>query len=229
LRGFGVLAWLPLMAACSSTNGDIESAKFQLDHAQYDEAIATLEDVLSKDPGNVEATALLASAKFGAGYLGDTGSFLGLFKNFLQGQQEGLSDLESLREATPATAKTGKTQVLEAEDLLQSIDPASRTQEHYLQLAMSQLAIVTIFGVAEIGGLDSGDPCTYTASEVDSAEEARFASALNEVDDSFVASGIDDFNSTDLGSEIADLQTAYNTANDFAEFVNNEFGNPSCP
>jgi Tfp pilus assembly protein PilF len=59
--------------SCGSTSADIENAQHQLDNGNYANAIAILEKALVDDPGNVEATVLLASANFALGFLGDNG------------------------------------------------------------------------------------------------------------------------------------------------------------
>jgi alkyl sulfatase BDS1-like metallo-beta-lactamase superfamily hydrolase len=82
-----MLVLVLVIAACSSTNNDIESAQFNLDHGEYEAAIAILDDVVANDSTNYKATSLLASAFFGRGFLGESGSYLGVFANFLEGQE----------------------------------------------------------------------------------------------------------------------------------------------
>lgn len=221
-----VALWL---VGCSSSKSAIDSARFHLDKAEYDEAIALLKPIVDEDPQDFEAAGLLAGAYFGRGFLGQDGSYLGILSDYLEGQQAGKSNLESIADVTPAAAEQGKADIFAAEDVLEAIPAASRTQENYLQLGFTQLAIISVVGVAEVGALDSDDPCDYDFGAVNSAEEARFKGSLADVNGNFVNAGIDDFATTGLGEQLTNMKNDLDAATDLANYLETEFDAAACP
>jgi hypothetical protein len=217
-----LFAWITV--ACSSTNSSIESAQFHLDQAEYTEAITILTDIVEADSTNYKAAALLASAYFGRGFLGEDGSYLGVFSDFLEGQQSGKSEMQSVAAVTPSAAKEGKADIYAAIDLLEGIPTDSRTKENYLQLAFSQLAVVAIVGAAQIGALDSEDPCALDFSGTTNEDETRFNDSIDNVNANFENAGIEDFSTTGLGEELADINTQLDAAADLQAFLEDQFG-----
>jgi hypothetical protein len=224
-----MLVLVLVIAACSSTNNDIESAQFNLDHGEYEAAIAILDDVVANDSTNYKATSLLASALFGRGFLGESGSYLGVFANFLEGQEQGKSNLASIETITPAAATSGKADIYRAMDLLEGIPAASLTKDNYLQLGFTQLATISIVGVVTIGALETEDPCALNFSAVDSADNSRFTHSLASINGNFIGAGIEDFATTDLGQQITQMQSDLNAAADLTTYLQSEFGSQTCP
>ena len=228
-RYLWVLLWMqPWLIGCSTLQNDIETARFHLDKGQYSDAITILEPLVEDDPTNFEVVSLAAEAYFGRGFLGESGSYLGVLSRYLAGQEAGNTNMQSIENATPAAAADGKTDIFLADDLLRTIPDASKTQENFLQAAFSDLALISVIGVATVGALDTEDPCELNFAVITSDESSRFDRALDEVGTHFEGAGIE-FAGTELANQLTQMQTDLDGALDLATYLETEFEATLCP
>lgn len=230
---------LMFVACAGAVDKNIEDAQFLLDKAEFAKAETKARAALVADPNSSEAKYVLAESLMGQSALGDGETFVTLLGRLLLEPDAGESGLETFGRIAPNSDSETRAKLEEARDTLLDIPEPERSKEVYLQIMFARMLEVSVY-LNLIGAADSTDllcnatgtagtdgvPDGFTDPDALSADQsARFQDNLDSMPSDAESAGFPaDFvliqRTTDLASELA-------TAQDLADFLKNQIGDPA--
>jgi hypothetical protein len=197
LKVAGIGTMLVLLSGCASSfSSGLEDARFELDQGNYAAAISAAGDALAAQPGNVEATRILASAYFGRSGL----DFLDLASGTIDLNNSSDPNFAQIADALP----NPNTTTVDLDDVrsaivalegLTGIDDALITDEGLadaaFDLALMQSIEHFVLGVYRSDYYDGNDNTVVDVTGVTDADRAIVQADLVAFDNRLIGSGVE--------------------------------------
>lgn len=174
-----------ILACASSKNAHLEEAQFELDKNNYNKVISEASQVLAKNPGNIAASRILASAYFGRSGL----DFFDLAEIILDLQDSSEDNFKLMADAMPASADLSDLRsAITTLEALTGVDEATITNES-LADAVFDLGMMQAIASYALGVYGSNFHTSLDISGIESAAAETALADLISFDNRLIASG----------------------------------------
>lgn len=176
-----------LVQCASDFRGNLEEARFALDKGNYTVAITAATAALVANPGDVEASRVLANAYFGRSGL----NFLDILEGIVDLDTAATPNFRAISDVLPSSADLSdlRTAITTLESVT-GIDEATITDE-VLANAAFDLAMMQMLEHFARGVYGSDFYGTFDVSGVDDTDRQTVQEDLVEFDNRMIASGVD--------------------------------------
>lgn len=172
----------------SDFQSNLEKAKFELDDLNYTAAITHATAALVANPGDVEATRLLASA-----YLGRSGiDFFDVLEGLVDLQNSTETNFRAIANVLPAAADLADLRsAITALESLTGVDSTTITNDA-LADGVFDLSILQVIEHFALGVYGSDFFGTFDVADITSTQAANAQDDLVDFDNRLIASGVDE-------------------------------------
>ena len=188
-KRFSVLFVLVSLSTACATDyqNNVEKARFELDKGNFTTAINAATSAIQANPGDIEATRLLASA-----YLGRSGiSFLDLAQGLFDLQNSTETNFRAIANVLPSSATLSDLRsAITTLETLTGVDNTSFTDES-LADAVFDLAIMQMVEHFAVGVYNSNFFSTLDVSLISDGARINVQNDLLNFDNRLIASGVD--------------------------------------
>lgn len=176
-----------LLACASSKTSKLEQAQFALDQRKYTEAIAAATQVINKEPNNVEARIILASAYFGRSQI----NFLDLAEVILDLDSNEQSNFLAIAGALPADGDLDDLRsAISTLEALEGIDADEITNDSLADAAFD-LGMMQVIEQFALGVYGANYHTDLDVSLITEAQATLAQTDLIDFDNHLIASGVD--------------------------------------